>query len=781
MSHDAPGSTPSANRLARESSPYLLLHAHNPVDWYPWGEEAIERARREDRPIFLSVGYSTCYWCHVMERESFSDPEIARLMNEHFVNVKVDREERPDVDELYMVATQVLAGQGGWPSSVFLTPDLEPFYAGTYFPPADRHGLPGFPTVLRGLTDAWANRRSDVRIQSADVAQAMRRVLEERFAPGERPAAPDAVLSAYVQLERSYDPVQGGFGGAPKFPTPSNLFLLRELAADPALAEKAPRAAAMLAGTLYAMARGGIYDQLGGGFHRYSTDARWRVPHFEKMLYDNGLLLELYALEHERTGELEAGRIARETAAFLAREMTSDRPDGGGAFWSAIDAETHGREGEFYVWSAERLHAVLGEEDFAFLAPIYGFDGAPSFEATEHVLYLPSPLDEQAARRRVTRERLLADVEPLRRRLFEARSERERPATDDKVLADWNGMAIRGMALAGRALGEAEPIERAARAAERVLAVMRPGGKALLHAVRGGEGRVPAFLSDYAFLLRGLLALHEVGAPAAREGRWLTAAAELAEEQEARLAHPAGGWYNAAEGPDLLCRTQEVFDGATPAANGVAVLGHLELAEATGEERYRERAERALAAFAPMVEGVPEAARTLALANLRFHGGKLTGERAAAGSPAHRRPGEAEAESVVEHRLELGEADGSGARAFRLHLEIAAGWHLHAAGSHLQAAGARGEAGLATALEAEGAELADLVYPPGEPRSVPVDSAERSDRGEPPHGPDAPIYRGAVTISGRVRGDGRLVLRYQPCDETRCLPPVERTVLTSAP
>ena len=334
-------------------------------------------------------------------------------------------------------------------------------------------------------------------------------------------------------------------------------------------------------------------------------------------------------------------------------------------------------------------------------------------------------------------------------------------------------MAIRGMAIAGRALGEAETVERAARAAERVLEVMRPSGGPLLHAVREGAGRVPAFLSDYAFLVRGLLALHEVAAPTGEEGRWLAAAAGLADEQEERLAHPAGGWFNAAESPDLLFRSQEVFDGATPAANGVAVLGHLELAEATGEARFRERAERALAAFAPMVERAPEAARTLALANLRFHGGKLSG-RPVPGGPA--RPGEAEAESVVRHRLELGEADDAGSREFRLHLEIAGGWHLHAAGSHLQAAGAPVEEGLATTLEGEGAELSDLAYPPGEPRSVLADPAGRSDRDEPPDGLEASIYRGRVTIAGRAHGDGRLVLRYQPCDESRCLPPVERSV-----
>jgi hypothetical protein len=755
----ARGAAAAANRLAGESSPYLLLHAGNPVDWYPWGEEALARAKAEDRPIFLSVGYSTCYWCHVMERESFSDPEVARLMNERFVNVKVDREERPDVDEIYMVATQILAGQGGWPNSVFLTPELEPFYAGTYFPPEDRHGRPGFPAVLRGLADAWATRRSDVHLQAADVAQAMRRVLEERFPPGQAPPAPEAALRAFISLERSYDPVQGGFGGAPKFPTPSSLFLLRELVARPFWVERAPKAAEMLAGTLDAMARGGIYDQLGGGFHRYATDARWLVPHFEKMLYDNALLLELYALEHERTGAPEPARIARETAAFLAREMTAPPGSDEGGFWSAIDAETGGREGAFYVWSAAELREVLGDEDYAFLAPVYGFAGAPTFEGTEHVLHLPLPLADQAARRHRTREQLLAELAPLRERLFEARSRRPRPATDDKVLADWNGMAIRALAVAARALGEGELAGRSARAAAYVLRVMWPAGGPLLHAVREGRGRVPAYLSDYAFLERGLLALHELGAagagPGAAEPRWLEAAVALADEQEERLAHPAGGWYNAARSPDLLLRSQEIFDGATPAANAVAVLAMLELAEATGEPRFRERAGRALAAFAPAIERAPEAARMLAVANLRFAesgaGEAREGTGAGAGE-AGTSLERAAALAVVSPRLELGEPDEDGGRRFRVELAIEPGWHL-------TAPGAAGGAGAAIRLEARGAELLEVSYPEGEPA-----------------GEGAGVYRGRVTIAGRVRGGGRLVLSFQPCDDRRCLLRVERVL-----
>jgi len=619
------------NRLAGESSPYLLLHQHNPVDWYPWGEEALARAREEDKPIFLSIGYSTCYWCHVMERESFSNPEVARVMNERFVNIKVDREERPDVDETYMAATQILAGQGGWPNSVFLTPELKPFYAGTYFPPDDAHGRPGFPQVLAGLAGAWKTRRDEVTIQSDEVAQAMRRILEERFAPGDH--VPDAAAAerACEGLRRTFDRDRGGFGGSPKFPTPANLFLLHALAVRGGSAGAGdPPAAEMLSETLDRMARGGIYDQLGGGFHRYATDAEWLVPHFEKMLYDNGTLLELYALEHERTGSPEAARIAAETAAFLEREMAL--PDG--AFAAAIDAETGGREGAFYVWTAGELRAVLGDEDFAFLAPLYGFDRGPFFRdphAPEaepaYVLHLPETLAEQAAHRHTGLDDLLAEIDPLRRRLLAAREERPRPATDTKVLADWNGLAIRGLAVAGRVLGDDRWIALARRAADRVLEVMRPAGGPLLHAVRGGEGRVAAFLSDYAFLVRGLLGLAE----ATEEERYLEAAVALATEQAERLAHPAGGFYNAAAADDLIVRSQEIFDGATPAANGVAVLNALDLSNRTGDERWRRQAERALAAFSPVIEGSPEAVRTLSLATLRFHEG-AAGEAGAGAS-----------------------------------------------------------------------------------------------------------------------------------------------------
>jgi uncharacterized protein len=749
--------TAATNRLAGESSPYLLLHQHNPVDWYPWGEEALGRARREDKPIFLSVGYSTCYWCHVMERESFSDPRVAALMNREFVNVKLDREERPDLDEVYMTATQILTGQGGWPNSVFLTPKLEPFFAGTYFPPADSHGRPGFPHVLEDLAGAWKQRRADVEQQAAEMAQAMRHFLEARARPAAEPPGAGACWRSVDSLARRFDRQWGGFGGAPKFPTPSNLFLLLEMAAE------RPDAGEMLAATLDAMARGGIYDQLGGGFHRYATDREWKVPHFEKMLYDNGFLLELYAREHARTGDPQAARIARETAAFLAREMTSPE----GALWSAIDAETGGHEGAYYVWTRAEIAAELGEEDAGFAAPLLGFDGLAFFEGDRYVLHAPERWDEVARSRRLEPNELLRELAPLRTRLLAARSRRPRPATDDKVLADWNGIAIAGLAEAGRLLDEAPLVAQAARAADFVLREMRPAAGPLLHVWRAGHARIPAYLADYAFLVRGLIALHR----ATGEERWLAAAAELAAEQAERLADPEGGFFVAGESPDLLFRSKDPFDGATPAANAVAVLNLLDLG-------WREQAAAALRAFAPLVEEHPEAVRMLAIAVRRYHGDGPASREAAHQREAGSGPLamlDQEAEQLVTLRLELGDAgtDRGGWRSFRLALDIAPGWHLQAnppSESFL----------VATTVAAEGAELRGIAYPAREPLQVAF--ATHPIR----------AYRGRVEISGEVApaaadaaaahpaglgGSGaRLLLTYQLCDDRRCLPPVTRAV-----
>jgi hypothetical protein len=727
MSDPAKG---EANRLARETSPYLRLHAYNPVDWYPWGAEALTRAREEDRPIFLSVGYSTCYWCHVMERESFSDAAIASRMNRGFVNIKLDREERPDLDEIYMAATQVLSGQGGWPNSLFLTPDLKPFFAGTYFPPDDRSGRPGFPRVLESMEQAWTQRRGDVEEQAASVARALEHYLEERVEPGVRPPSGGAVHRSLADLADRFDEEWGGFGSAPKFPTPSNLYLLQELAGE------SEEAAGMLRATLDQMARGGIYDQLGGGFHRYATDTEWRIPHFEKMLYDNALLLDLYSAEAVRTGDSQAERVAREVFAYLGREMTSPE----GALWSAQDAETDGDEGAFFVWTREELRALLGEEDFGFLAPVYGFEGAPFFEGDRYVLHLPKRLEERARERRLEGEAFLAELEPLRRRLFDARGRRERPLVDDKVLADWNGMAIFGLARAGARLNDRRMIRAAERAASFVLTELRSSDGGLLHVWREGEAKIPAFLADYAHLLRGSMALYE----ATGDSAWLSAAAGLAEEQVDRLGDPRGGFYTAAASGDVLFRSKEVFDGATPGANAVAVLGLLELAERSGDARWLAQAEGALRYFANLVERHPEAVRSMALAARRYEA--LTAGAAPSGE--HSRP-RAETASqtpeVVSLELEAAAPDSGGVREVALTAHIAGGWHLD---------GVR--------LAGRDVEILEATLPQGVERELAA--------GQPP----VHVLEGEVRFEARVRSTGeqpRLILHYQPCDDRRCLAP----------
>ncbi len=739
------------NRLAGESSPYLLLHQHNPVDWYPWGPEALEKARREEKPIFLSVGYSTCYWCHVMERESFSDPDVAERMNRDFVNIKVDREERPDVDELYMTATQILSGQGGWPNSVFLTPDLRPYYAGTYFPPAERYGRPSFRTVLEGLADAWKNRRDEVEMQAEEMANAMRHHLQDRAEPAAVPPSPEVAARSLDSLNRRFDRQWGGFGGAPKFPTPSNLYLCLEMAADH------PEAAEMLAATLDQMARGGIYDQLGGGFHRYATDREWKVPHFEKMLYDNGFLLELYAREHARTGDPQAARIVRETAAWLAREMTSPE----GAFWSAIDAETHGHEGAYYVWTRDELFEALGREDAAFLAPILGFDVAPFFEGDRYVLHLPERIEQAAARRKMDPAELQREVQEMEAKLLAVRDRRERPLTDDKILADWNGTVICGLAVAGEALDDDSLVERAAAAARFVTERMRTPDGVLLHAWRQGKGRIAAYLEDYAFLVRGLLALHRVR----KDEGWLRIAERLTEEQIRRLRDPEGGFFAAAESPDLLFRSKGVFDGAMPAANAVAVLNLLELAELTGQDVWKSEARAALRAFAPMVQTYPDGARMMSLAARRWHrldveapDSHAAWERTAAASGVEKLTHAAE--GLVKVRLDEMEETGDDWRRFRMTLEVAPGWHI-------QANPASEEFLVPTEVVAEGgAEVRGLSYPEGE--AMPAGFAG---------GRPLAVYAGRVEVTGEVRGEGRLVVRFQPCDDTRCLPPIEHPVV----
>lgn len=613
---NAAGAPSRANRLARETSPYLLLHAHNPVDWYPWGEEALARARTEGKLIFLSIGYSSCYWCHVMERESFMDEEVAAYLNKHFVCIKVDREERPDIDEIYMTALTLLGRRGGWPLTMILTPDALPIYGGTYYPPRDKvvalpgqpeaqQKMPGLLTLLRVVRQAWEERPDELRKGADELAAAVRRSLTGPGGAMARPLPDHLARDLLGELLLRYDERYGGFGGAfdqPKFPEPSNLEFLLDLAEHDSNAD----ARRMLQGTLEALAAGGIRDHLGGGFHRYSTERTWTVPHFEKMLYDNAQLASLFARAHALWGDREYRRVVVELVAFLLREMQS--PQGG--FYSAIDAETGAVEGAYYVWSAEELRGLLGPEEWAVFAPAYGLEGEPNFEG-RYVLRRPRP-GADARRAADADEALSAQLEPLRQRLLAARGQRERPLVDIKVLCGWNGLAIRGLADAGRCLGEPRYLEAAARAADFVLSQMRSSEGRLRRVHAGGKAHGTAFLDDYALLVDGLLALHQATA----DGRWLAAASELQQQQlELFWDEAAGGFfYTPSDHEELFARSKDPVDSALPSGNAVSAANLAYLAGALNQPQLHERARQTVLAFAPLIERSPAAVPRLILA-----------------------------------------------------------------------------------------------------------------------------------------------------------------------
>ena len=570
-----------ANRLEGEASPYLLQHAYNPVDWYPWGNEALERARAEDKPILLSIGYAACHWCHVMERESFEDDETAALMNRDFVAVKVDREERPDLDAVYMTAVQAMTGQGGWPMTVFLTPEGAPFFAGTYFPKDDRVGLPSFRKVLVAIADAWRNRRDDVGKQAGQIVEHLAQAvgLPGRGDSGGGDAGDGAggalreglLRQAFGGLRQEFDEQWGGFGGAPKFPQPMTLeFLLRcHLRGLDGALEMAEL-------TLNRMASGGIFDQVGGGFHRYSTDGRWLVPHFEKMLYDNAQLVRLYTHAWQVTGVARYRRIASRTADYLLRELR--HPDGG--LWSSQDADSEGVEGKFFVWDYDELVAVGGEASAAW----YAATPTGNWEGDGNVLWTPRSAEAVAASLGSSVEELEREVLSHRPELLRHRdSTRVHPATDDKVLAAWNGLAIQGLAEAGRAFGEPRYLDAAKAAASFVLEALQTSDGRLLRAWRDGRRGGPGYLDDYACMAAACLTLYECEF----EPRWLEQAVRLADAMLALFADPAGGFFQTgADAERLVVRPREFFDNAVPAGSSVAAEVLLRLGHLTGEEPY---------------------------------------------------------------------------------------------------------------------------------------------------------------------------------------------------
>lgn len=568
-----------ANRLAAETSPYLLQHKDNPVDWRPWGEEAFRSARAEDKPIFLSVGYAACHWCHVMERESFEDPETADLLNENFVSIKVDREERPDVDAIYMEATQAMTGRGGWPMSVFLTPDGRPFYAGTYFPPVDRPGMASFRTILAAVREAWDERREGVIEQSARIVAAIRH--GQDLDTGDPPAS--VLVDALAGVEERWDNVNGGFVGAPKFP-PAMIaeFLLRE---HRRTGVARPRTMAETA--LLRMARGGLYDQLGGGFHRYSVDAVWSVPHFEKMLYDNALLVPVYLHAGQMSSDPLFGRIATETLDWLVAEMR--RPEGG--FCSSQDADSEGEEGRFFVWTPEELIDVLGAELGARAASYFGVGGEGNFEQTgATVLHV---LEEAAF--------APGEIAEVRRLLLAARSERVAPAVDDKVLASWNGLTLSAFAEAARVFGRADYRGVAEDLASFLTTTMTKDGR-LRHSWRAGLLRDEFFAEDQAAVGCGLLDLYET----TFDERWFNAAVGLADVLLADFADPDGGFFDTPAGESgLVVRPRNLMDNAVPSANSLAADLLARLALFTGESLYAEAGLRAARAGGHLLVQAP--------------------------------------------------------------------------------------------------------------------------------------------------------------------------------
>jgi uncharacterized protein len=548
------------NRLVESTSPYLLQHADNPVDWYEWGEDAFERARREDKPVLLSVGYAACHWCHVMAHESFEDPETAVLMNERFVNIKVDREERPDVDAIYMDAVQAMSGQGGWPMTVFLTPEGEPFYAGTYFPPEERHGMPGFRRVLLAVAEAWRDRREDLIGQGKRVVEAISRAPRSSTDPLTEDILKDSVRG----LRQAFDPEAGGFGQAPKFPQPMTLeFLLRtQLRGEEGAQE-------MVTVSLDRMASGGMYDQLGGGFHRYSTDRVWLVPHFEKMLYDNAQLARLYARAWQVTGRDRYRAVATETLDYLLREMR--QPEGG--FSSAQDADSEGVEGKFFVWSWDELVDVAGRD----VAEWLGASPEGNWEGTN---VLRRSTDDPPERWTEARDRLL-----------ERREGRARPDTDDKVLASWNGLAISALAIAGRALGRPDYVEAATAAAGFVLTALRREDGRLLRAWRQGRTSGPAYADDHGLLAGACLDLYET----TFDVRWFEEARRLADELMRLFRDPEGGFFQTGSDAEaLVIRPTEMIDNAVPSGNSVAAEVLQRLSLLTGEAEYEAAALSAL-------------------------------------------------------------------------------------------------------------------------------------------------------------------------------------------
>jgi len=605
-----------ANRLANEKSPYLLQHAHNPVDWYPWGEEAFEKARKENKPIFLSVGYSTCHWCHVMERESFSDPKIAAYMNEHFVNIKLDREERPDVDRVYMSFIQATSGRGGWPMSVWLTPELQPFVGGTYFPPKDAFGRPGFPTVLERIAEGWKDDEAQIRAQATQITKSLQSFASSPGNPNAE-LSPSFLVEGLKQMRGRFDSREGGFGYAPKFPRPSELlFLFHEAYRVGPDSADGKRALEMTALTLEKMQKGGIHDHLGGGFHRYSVDGKWHVPHFEKMLYDQAQLVEAYLIAYQTTGRETFAETARDILDYVLREMTSRE----GGFYSAEDADSYvaadsheKAEGAFYVWTAKEIEEALGKERAAEFAYVYGVepDGNTSPEGDPHgelqgknVLIQRHTVAEAAERFKLEVEKINERLSASREKLFELRAQRPHPHLDDKIITAWNGLMMTAFAKGYQVLGDERYLDAANRSADFIRANLYDGKEqTLIRSWREGAADIGGFAEDYAYLVRGLIDLYQTGFDISR----LEWAIELQNQQDALFWDDEHGGYFSSTGrdPSVLLRMKEDYDGAEPSPNTISALNLLRLSHLFADSNWNEKAEQTLKALAGQMQRSP--------------------------------------------------------------------------------------------------------------------------------------------------------------------------------
>lgn len=581
------------NRLINEKSPYLLQHSHNPADWYPWGKEAFERAKSADLPVFLSIGYSTCHWCHVMERESFEDQEVAELLNKHFVSIKVDREERPDIDQIYMSVCQAMTGSGGWPLTIMMTPEQKPFFAGTYFPKTSNYGRPGLMDILEQIAHLWTHDRQKL----LEIGEKLTSSLQEeaRTTPGQ--LSPGVLDKAYELFERSFDSTYGGFGNAPKFPTPHNLMLLlrywKKTGREKALA--------MVEETLDSMHRGGLYDHIGFGFARYSTDRKWLVPHFEKMLYDNALLAVAFLETYQITGNPRFGRVANEIFTYILRDMTSPE----GAFYSAEDADSEGVEGKFYVWQPREIYELLGQVDGNLFCRYYDITEKGNFEGTSIPNLIQQDPLQFAEELDIPLEDLVEGLEKCRQILFTEREKRIHPYKDDKVLTSWNGLMIAAMATGARVLGNERYSRAAARAVDFIMDKLRREDGRLLARYRDGESAYPAYLDDYAFMIWGLLELYET----TFDSKYLQRAVELTDDMiELFLDQEHGGFFfYGKDGEQLLSRPKDIYDGAIPSGNSVATVNLIRLARLTGKTSYEELANRQLRTFARDLEHYPSA------------------------------------------------------------------------------------------------------------------------------------------------------------------------------